>query len=76
MRYAILCIESDGLSLQERPIIEGMMYYTSINSLHYDWLEIIHVSDIDGNYHGLYKKELFITLAEWRDKQIDEILND
>lgn len=51
------------------------MYYTSIKNL-YHWLEVIHVSDDKGNYIGLYDKKLFVTLAEWRDKQIENILNE
>jgi hypothetical protein len=80
MRYPIVCIKNGGKDYSSyyytEPVIKNTTYYTSASRLDYDWLEVIPVSNSEGKYVGLYDKKLFITLAEWRDKQIVEILNE
>ena len=75
MKYPIVCIKNtDRHGMSDYPVCKNTMYYTSISRLDYDWLEVIHVTDNEGKYIGLYNKKLFITLAEWRDEQINKIL--
>jgi len=80
MRYPIVCIKdgdkNNSSYYYTEPVIKNTTYYTTASRLDYDWLEVIHVSNSEGKYVGLYDKKLFITLAEWRDKQIVEILNE
>jgi hypothetical protein len=83
MRYPIVCIKdsykdhsSSGLPSYNKPVSKNTTYYTSSSRLDYDWLQVIHVSNSEGEYVGTYDKKLFITLAEWREQQINLILDE
>lgn len=47
-----------------------MHYNSSLNDM------VIYIFLLDGNPLGYFLSELFMTLDEWREKQINEILNE
>lgn len=71
----VLCLKSDSSSIIEGCIIEGEFYF--IRAAHVNGS--VEVYSIESNnkiewYQGTYPISNFIDLAEYRDKQIDEIL--
>ena len=66
-----------------RTLIEGNIYDGKLNSsLKSNFYDIPIGEDIYDTFYFIpslnrrYDKYFFITLAEWRDKQINDILND
>jgi hypothetical protein len=64
-------------------LIEGNVYDGKVNvSLKANFFDIPIDGDIYDTFYFIpsinrrYDKDFFMTLAEWRDKQINEILND
>jgi hypothetical protein len=60
---------------KSRPMIGGDIllngiYYVENSIIYYG---IYHVYTIDYKYLGMYNKNMFITLEEWRDKQLNKI---
>jgi len=64
-------------------LIKGNVYDGKVNvSLKANFFDIPIDGDIYDTFYFIpsinrrYDKDFFMTLAEWRDKRIDEILND
>jgi hypothetical protein len=77
----MICIkESDGLSLPHYSVIYGEIYSCKESKRYDDCYEVSVTDDEDDGrtmlYIGLFYKKLFLTQAEWRDKQINSILDD
>jgi hypothetical protein len=67
MKIEVICITNyfRQINLLER-------YYGEIGANHID----IYDLNYPDHYIGRYSREYFMTLAEWRDKQINSILDD
>ena len=75
IKIAVRCIEINPLYTHHRKLTIGEWYEA------HTFGDIEHMKDTyaiykDGLQIGLYYRKLFISLAEWRDKQIDSILED
>lgn len=63
----VICIKSNNSNLEV-----GKTYLQTNNRL--DARSTVFIQNLDGGYLGFYPKEYFMTLEEWREKQINEIL--
>ena len=75
----VICIkDSNGISLPHYSVKNGEFYICNESKRYEDCYEVNIVSDDfeDMLYIGLFYKKLFLTQAEWRDKQINSILED
>ena len=79
MYKVLLCIEdSNGFSLPYYSVKNGEFYMCKQSSRHEDCYQVNIFSDNSKDilYIGLFFKKLFITKAEWRDRQINSIFED
>jgi len=72
----VLCLKSDASPTIDGYIIEGDMYFIRAAQENGN----VEAYSIESNdriewYQGMYPKSNFIDLAEYRDRQIDEILS-
>ena len=65
----VICIKSTNSKLEV-----GKTYLQTNNRL--DVRSTVFIQNLDGGYVGFYPKEYFMDLEEWREKQIDKILNE
>ncbi len=68
MRTEVICINRNEIYSHHRKLTIGKKYLIKYSSNGYS------VYSVDGTSMGLYSKDLFITLSEYRDKQIKKIL--
>ena len=74
-KIAVRCVKINPIHVHHRKLTVGEWYEAST------FKSIGHLSDTysiykDGESIGMFYKELFITLAEWREDQIDSILEE
>lgn len=65
----VICIKSTNYKLEV-----GKTYLQTNNRL--DRRSDVFTQDLDGKYIGFFPKEHFMDLEEWREKQINQILDD
>lgn len=63
----VICISGINNKLEV-----GKIYLQTNNRL--DRRSDVFTQDLDGKYIGFFRKECFMDLEEWREKQINEIL--
>jgi hypothetical protein len=69
MRTEVICINRNEIYSHHRKLTIGKKYLLRDN--HSDGCSIYN---IDGTSMGLYSKDLFMNLSEYRDKQINKII--
>ena len=73
----MLCIkDSNGVCLPHYSVKSGEFYFCNESKRYEDCYETSILDFGDNTYIGLFYKKLFISQAEWRDKQIGSILED
>ena len=79
----MVCIkDSIGVSLPHYSVKSGEFYSCKESKRYEDCYEVTIAFEDDGDgckdslYIGLFYKKLFLTQAEWRDKQINSILDE
>jgi hypothetical protein len=75
----VICIkDSNGFSLPHYSIKKGEFYSCKESTRYKNCYQVNIVSDDfeDMLYIGLFYKSNFLTLAEWREQQINSILDE
>ena len=80
MTNKLICIkDSKGVSLPHYSVTKGEFYLCNESKRYIDCYEV-NVPDNDDDkdilYIGLFYKSNFLSQAEWRDKQINSILDE
>lgn len=75
--FKVICISNQTANpLDSKELEVGKIYDADFfNGSNRFNSELYKIYLVEGNYK-LYFKKLFLTLAEWRNKQIDSILED
>ena len=71
----VFCIKSFKYSVSKKEIIKGNIYFTISVITTPNW-SIIPIYNNNEEFLGTFHKMDFITLDEWRDQQIDKILEN
>lgn len=72
MKVICVNIMNDESSFSDRVLGLSLFTFYSVVVEYNKWYEIVN----DDGYKTFYDKKRFLTMAEWRDKQIDLILKD
>jgi hypothetical protein len=54
----------------------GKIYTAGASQIKTNFLPTVFIQNLDGSHVGFYPKEYFMDLEEWREKQINEILDE
>lgn len=72
----IICIKSVKHPISKKAVKERVMYFTDSDSFYTKEIINIFIGQKETDYLAPFFKEDFITLEQFREQQINKILND